>query len=340
MSRIIERIERELRVPGLVSLLAERIEPTDLQSVLLEVYRERALRRRPSDVLSDYETNRFVRPATMPPFRLHDWERVAFSQLPPEFQLLALSPVCPLGTNSVVAPVDQNWAVSTARNTEVVSDSSNVLALECAVRRRQLLRSQPKSTAQVHLATSHRLLRAQRYEDPKLLSHFSALALCSAGRDVGGLQFELESLSLHIRFYLRSLRAFLGSGVPLRLSVSDFAPQAREAVITSELLDPIQDELRGTDCDFDSQRTSGRGYYLDLCFRISALALSGRWIELVDGGSVDWTQKLLSNSKERLMISAIGSERVCTEFANGNATQQLAGADGYPALPDSCEECL
>ena len=124
MSKIVERIERELGVPGLVSLLAERIEPTDLQSVLLEVYRQRTLRRNPSDVLSDYETNRFVLPATIPPSRLRDWECVAFSQLPPEFQLLALSPVCPLGTNSVVAKVDQNWAISTIRNTEVVSDSS------------------------------------------------------------------------------------------------------------------------------------------------------------------------------------------------------------------------
>jgi hypothetical protein len=317
MSKIVERIERKLGVPGLVALLSERVEPTDLQSVLLEVYRQRALRRSPSDVLSDYEANRFVRPAASAPSRLHDWERVAFSQLPPEFELLALSPVCPLGTNSVVATVDQNWAVSTIRNTEVVSDSSNVLALECAVQRRQLLRAQPKSTAQVHLAASHRLLRAQRYKDPRLLSHFCALALCSAGRDVGSLQFELQAFSLHTRFYVRSLRAFVGSGVPLRLSVSDFAPQARKAAITSQLIEPLENEL-AIDGGFDSQRTSGRGYYRDLCFRIQAMSPSGRWRELVDGGSVDWTQKLLSNSKERLVISGIGSERVCTEFANSN----------------------
>jgi hypothetical protein len=43
-------------------------------------------------------------------------------------------------------------------------------------------------------------------------------------------------------------------------------------------------------------------------------------LELVDGGSVNWTQKLLSNAKERLVISGIGSERLCAEFGNGNAT--------------------
>ena len=318
MSKTIERIEREVGIPGLVSLLAECMEPTDLQSLLLEVYRCRARQRRPSDVLSDYETNRFAQPATLSPARLHDWEQVAFSHLPVEFQTLDLSPVCPLGTNSVIAPVDQNWAISTIRNTEVVSDSSNVLALECAVRRRQLHRKQPKSAERVHLAASHRLLRAQRYEDSALLSHFRALALCSAGRDQGNFRFELESLSLHIRFYLRSLRAFLGASVPLRFAVSDFAPQARQSAILSRLVAPIQDDLGGIEGCFDSQRTSGRGYYLDLCFYIYALAPSGSWLELVDGGSVDWTQRLLSNSKERLIISGIGSERVCGEFGSGD----------------------
>jgi hypothetical protein len=43
------------------------------------------------------------------------------------------------------------------------------------------------------------------------------------------------------------------------------------------------------------------------------LAASGL-LELADGGAVDWTQKLLSDAKERLVISGIGSERVCGEF--------------------------
>jgi hypothetical protein len=35
-------------------------------------------------------------------------------------------------------------------------------------------------------------------------------------------------------------------------------------------------------------------------------------IEIAEGGSVLWTRKLLSNSKEFMMSSGIGSERVCT----------------------------
>lgn len=244
---------------------------------------------------------------------MYDLHVISLLELPAEFQPLALSPVCPLGTSSVVAGVDQNWSVATARNTEVVSDSTNVLALECALRRRELLRADPKSTHAVHLAASHRLLRAQRYESPRLVAHFSSFALCSAGRDQGARSFELSALGLHMRFYLKSLRAFLGPGVPLHLSLTDFGSLARDPLLETQLLGPIRSEFEGVTCGMDDPRTSGQGYYLDLCFHLHATGPSGEQVELVDGGSVDWTQRLLSNSKERLIISGIGSERLCSE---------------------------
>ena len=61
MTSITERVERELGVPGIASLLAERLEPSDLQSLLLDVYRRVAKRRPLANMLADYETNRFVR---------------------------------------------------------------------------------------------------------------------------------------------------------------------------------------------------------------------------------------------------------------------------------------
>ncbi len=314
MSTIVERIEREAGVPGLASILAERLTPTDLQSLLLEVYRLRSKQRTPSDVLSQYESDRFVRPSRVSPHRLVSWEQTALSSLPPEFQPLALAPVAPLGTSSVAATVDQNWAVATIRNTEVVSDSTNVLALECAARRRELLRTNGKSAEPVHLATSHRLLRAQHYENPDLVSHFSAFALGSAGRDLGNLAFELAALGLHIRFYLKALGIFLGPAIPLHLSVTSLSSNAQHPLLETQLLSPIRGEFQTVECGFDDQRTSGRGYYRELCFHIHATHPSGRRLELVDGGAVDWTQRLLSNAKERLVISGIGSERLCAEF--------------------------
>ncbi|WP_162909368.1 hypothetical protein [Aggregatilinea lenta] len=314
--KMLDRIERKLGVPGLVTRLVERLTPTDMQSVLLEVYRQRAARIQPADVLSAYETNRFVRPSGVSPQTLLEWDRTAFANLPDGFEAVALSSVCPLGTSSVVGLVDQNRVVSTSRNTEVVSDSTNVLALECALRRRQLLLAEPKSKQPIHLAASHRLLRAQAYSDPRSVPHFSAFALCSAGQDRGSLQFELSTLLLHAGFFLRALRAFLGAEMPLRLAVTDFGVADREALLTTQLLSPVQERFANVDCVIDHERASGRNYYVDLCFHVYAMLASGEALELVDGGVVDWTQRLLSNAKERCVISAIGSERLCMEFGH------------------------
>ena len=309
MERIIARIEREVGVPGLASLLAERLEPSDLQSLLLLVYRLRAQRRRSPQVLSDYEADRFVRPSEASPRRLAEWEQVALSELPPEFEPIELSPVCPLGTSSVLAPVSQDWSLTTARNTEVASDSTNVLALEAALRRRQLLHADPRSRQPVHLAAGHRVLRAQPYDDPDFHQHFRLFALCSAGRDLGNLRFEAEALSLHVRFYLRSLRAYLGpSRATLGLSDFDSVPGFPE--LAQELFAHVRAEFGDVECVVDSGRLRGHGYYEGLCFNIHVPAPSGRELELVDGGVAPWTQRLLSNAKERLVISGIGSERV------------------------------
>jgi hypothetical protein len=262
-------------------------------------------------VLADYEANRFVRPSSASARALSHWEHVAFSLLPDEFEPIALSPVCPLGANSTVAPVDQDWAITTIRNTEVVSDCTNVLALECAVRRRALLRIDHRSSVPVHLAASHRLVRGQHYSNPNLAAHFSIFALCSAGRDRGNLEFELSALGLQIRFYLTALRAFLGPALPLHVFVTDLASQPRTGLVEARLFPPLLSEYQNLDCAMDPNRASGRGYYRDLCFKIHVTAPSGQRMELADGGCVTWTGQFLSNAKERLVISGIGSERVC-----------------------------
>ncbi len=272
MNKIVERIERAAGVPGLAAILAERLAPTDLQSLLLEVYRCRATQRTPADVLTQYEANRFVRPSSASPVRLAAWEQTAWAHLPPGFESLALAPVCPLGTCSAIAGVDQNWAVPTARNTEVVSDSTNVLALECALRRRVLMHNgQPG--APVHLAASHRLLRGQHYDNPNLVPHFSLFALCSAGRDAGHLSFEMSALGTHVRFYLAALRAFLGPDVRLYVALTDLGGSGSSWDI--DLLAPLCNEFAPVECAMDPKRTDGRKYYRAVCFH-SVILRRGR----------------------------------------------------------------
>src|SRR5262245_14699115 len=154
--RRLDRVVRAAGVPDLVEALTERLSPTDLQTLLLEVYRRRAAAVTPSRLLARYEDNRFVVKSPVDPLDLARLEASIHDRLPAhDITGLTLSPVSPLGTNAAIATVDQNNVLSTIRNTEVVSDATNVLALECAVRRRALLRADPRSRDQVRLGATH-----------------------------------------------------------------------------------------------------------------------------------------------------------------------------------------
>src|SRR5712664_541344 len=311
-SRIIERIERDAGVPNLTDVLVDRLAPTDLQSLLLEVYGRRAKKRDPKELIEDYVSNRFTRPSTASPTRLLEWDRIAFSLLPKVFQPVELSPVCPLGTVSVLSPISQDWTISTIRNTEVVADSTNVLAIECAVRRHGQRSFSSGKAASVHLAASHRLLRGQKFGvGPGTRQHFRVFTLCSAGRDPGNFLFEIETLGLHIGFYLAALRKFLGTSIAIRVAISDFGSKAARPMVRSEVVENLQSVHKKVRIGVDQDRKQGRGYYGQLCFKIFATPSKGREQELVDGGDVNWTRKLLNNAKERLIISGCGSERLC-----------------------------
>jgi hypothetical protein len=149
---------------------------------------------------------------------------------------------------------------------------------------------------------------------PGPLSHFGALVLSSAGRDETDCAFDLSALGTHIRFYLRALRGYLGATVPLFVFAPDLHGHARRELLTTSLLSQLELEFEHVSCAYDEGRTEGRGYYTGLCLHIDATTQSGHRLQLVDGGTVDWAQKLLANARERLLISGIGSDRVCTEF--------------------------
>ena len=292
---ILARVERELGVPGLAEKLATEIQQADLHSLLLEVFRRRAAGRTPADLVADWARNRFVRPSSADPQALARFDVAAFAALPGGFEPIELGPVTPLGTSSVLATVHQDKVLASIRSVEVLSDATNALALECAARRR-------KSPAPVHLAASHRHLRTSQLSGPLSLAHFRLFALCSAGRDSRGAPFHGTALATHLDFYARVARAALGPEVPLRFALTDLASDPpREAWLSRH---------PGVEVVFDQSRASGRGYYTDVCFKIHAHH-GGEWLELGDGGGVDWTRKLLANAKERLVISGISSERIC-----------------------------
>ena len=72
-------------------------------------------------------------------------------------------------------------------------------------------------------------------------------------------------------------------------------------------------EVRFPDVDlrFDDERQGGRNYYAPACFQVNVRDAQGEVMLLADGGFTDWTQKLLGNRRERLLISGFGTERFC-----------------------------
>lgn len=317
MDEILERVVRQSGVADLLDVLSERLAPTDLQSLLIEVYRRRAAQRAPSHLLDQYRRDRFVQPSPTNPRAFLEVDRLAFSLAAPPFEPIELSPVGPLGTTSVLTSVSQNVAVATARNSEVVSDSTNVLALECALRRQARSRVRSGAGDRVRLCASHRLLRAQRFVGPKQFAHFRAFALGTAGRDEGNERFELDSLVEQLGFYLRFLAAGKDVGFPMnlpRIAVTDLTGHLLSERLQRDVLDPLAAGFPEARLGFDPDRASGRGYYEKTCFKVYATDPRGVEHELADGGFTDWTRTLLSDRKERLLISGIGTERICGLF--------------------------
>ena len=58
----------------------------------------------------------------------------------------------------------------------------------------------------------------------------------------------------------------------------------------------------------DPDRASGRGYYVDACYKVFGTDCRGSDVELADGGCTTWTRQLLSDEKERLVIGGLGVE--------------------------------
>ncbi len=285
---------------------------SDLQSLLLAVSTARAATVRPADLLRRYDEDRFVRPSTRSPRVLADLERQVHRALPDDFELVTLSPVAPLGSVAAVSTVAQNSLVSTGRGSEVVSDVTNVLALECAARRRVLLADRATRHQRVRLAAVHRVLRGQVWDAPGFSAHFSLLGLCTAGRDEGSFRFESETLRAHLRFYVRLLQGPEGRGPALGTTRILLTPIDRDRSDSLErfVVLPLAQEFPDLRIALDDQRERALDYYVSACLDVSFETADGELIGLADGGFTDWTQQILSNRKERLLISGMGLERV------------------------------
>lgn len=289
---------------GALRALAETLAPSELWSLLLWVVEQRAARRTPAAVQQQWRSDRFVAPSYVDQrvFLELDRELLAAAHA---FESIELAPLAPLAACSSVALTAQNRIVSSLRGTEVISDPSNVLALESARR----LRDDPALT--VKLATSHRCVRAQPFPDrPGFAAHFRMFCLTSAGHEVKDQAFVVDALAEHIRTQLAALDRlercgyrFPDRGVKL-LATAEREPLARRVAAALPGVPVAHERL-------------AHEYYDGLRFMIEARGPEGDGIPLIDGGAFDWLAKLTSNRKAVFVASAIGSQLAAYLFRPG-----------------------
>jgi hypothetical protein len=218
------------------------------------------------------------------------------------FEALDLSPVAPLGVSSTIAETGQNRVLSALRMTEVVSDPTNVLALECARR----LRADQGSP--VHLATCQRVLRAQPVPRlPGYSQHFRIFVLASGGREAREHAFTVQTVVMHVHTMLRALDRLEHHGytfgqrrmellaTPERRAVGDRIAESLEVAVTRKPLD--------------------HAYYSGgLRYQIWTTAPDGSELPLIDGGAFDWLTSLAANRRAVFIASGAGAQLIPWRF--------------------------
>jgi hypothetical protein len=286
MGDVGERVWR--KVPdGAREALTGGLSPSELQTALLEVSRERAAVVTPARLVQRWREDRFVRPAGADPRALVKTQAMLWERLPERFVGVELSPLTPLGTCSAVATIHQNMVVSTIRGTEVASDPTNELAIEAAVRRRA-------GQDRVDLAACQRVVRAQAVDGPGLFAHFQLFALVSSARDTGSGRIEAEMLVDHLHYWHDVL------GDQARLTFTTFTQTA----VRERIDDTVRPALK-VEFTEDPDREKGSNYYSG-----TALGVGVGAAELGDGGFTRWTADLLGDAKERCLISCVSTERL------------------------------
>jgi hypothetical protein len=289
--------------PTLEPLLA--LTPSESTPVLLELARRQAARRRPHDLLAQFGRDGFVAPFMLDQRMVHRIDGLALAAAS-EFEAVQLAPVAPLGTCSSLAPTSQDRTLTATRGTEVVSDPTNVLALECARR----LRERPD--AAVALCTIHQVLRAQPLPRGADLSrHFRLFALAEAGAGLAEDGFELQAITRQLQVFDRLFDALgeLGCAFPGRYALLHAA--ATRATLAARLRERLNVALPHVAIE---QKPLESRYYHGVRVLLGAVAANGERLEIADVGVFDWAARLTANRRMRFVASGFGLQRSVLSF--------------------------
>ena len=302
MSNISNLFAAKMGYTNLFEELSEKIPASELNTLLLELFRTRAKKVKPVELLRQFEKNRFASPSEVDTINFKEFELRCLKLAKNKgFVPITLSPLAPFGTCSVVAFVDQNNIVTALRGTEVVSDATNVFALLMAKELKKTKDNEP-----LKYAATHRHVRSQALSNPAFTAHFGIFCLATGGVDTGSFSFELDQLLDHvaIHFAVYSNEFDLSKE---RLLLKIFLKEKNE-IFQQKLKDRMKNMNDSMVIQIERQVDPG-DYYKLVQFKFF-LVRNGQEINLSDGGFVDWTQKLIPNKKHRLIISGVGTELI------------------------------
>ena len=300
MEKLLQKIEAKLGSENITEIISEKLSNSELNSWLLELFKRRSKKVQPPKLLQEFKTNRFVRPSSLDQLEFKK-EELEWLEKANDigFEPIILSPLSPFGTCSTVAFVDQNNIVSATRGTEVISDSTNVLALMAASEIKY-----NNKRGLIKYCTVHRQMRAQPFTHPEHTAHFGLICMITAGKDIGERKFELQNLSEHLNYYYEMLsKRFDTQNILFRIYTEEY-----ENTFNGKLKELIQNFVEIKKLRYDTKPMMNN-YYKELQFKFF-IESKNIMLDVVDGGFVDWTQKLLSNKKQRLLISAGGLELI------------------------------
>ncbi|HZM92712.1 MAG TPA: hypothetical protein VFB92_04795 [Vicinamibacterales bacterium] len=295
--------------PGTYEALTDGLPASRLWSLLLDAAEARAVRRRPAELMEQWDRDRFVQPGIVDQRTFVDIDGHLLTAAS-AFESIELSPVAPLGVCAIMGHASQHKVLSALRGTELVADPTNVMALECARR----LHRDPGAI--VRLATSHRCVRAQPVPKRRGLSaNFRIFCLASAGVERQSHAFVVDAMAEQMKVMLDVLD---------RLEKHGFAfPDRRITLLSTQdriaLGDRIVAALGGA---VVTRAALEHPYYNQgLRFQIAARSNEGTEMPLIDGGAFDWVAKLTSNRRAVYVASGLGSQLVPLMFRRPTGQQ-------------------
>lgn len=164
-------------------------------STMLNIFSERSKKVSCSNLINNYQKkSNIYQPSKIDPRIYNEISNIFFDSVDKDFECIELSPINPFGLNSSLTFTNQNNVLSCIRNSEVISDSSLAMALECAYR----IKTSKENN--INLASSTRLLRMQNYSNGKKShwsQHFRACSLVSSFRNENINMFSTLKLQIY-----------------------------------------------------------------------------------------------------------------------------------------------